>query len=566
MKIKRNLIIIAIALVLVVVGYFIINDIIEKNRPINPAITELITPPNTFSTDIVRYAFSISGEETVVELMEVTLKDDEGKEYTEMQFRLVNEPEKELNTNIDTALVQAAALLCADVIEENPKDIGKYGISNNSYFEVTLKNGTTYKVLFGDIIPASYNIYVMREGVDKIYTITDTSFAMLTIYREYLLSEVVFPGSLKNISSFTVYKKGVLEYSVEPDPYIAWRLVQPLNSKTYEQTVEDMIKDTYAIKIEDYVNVLPKEEDYRSYGLLNPEYSIRVEADGKKTTLHVGRQSIEDKSYYAKFDNADEVFFVSEKYLGWIDTELFEVLYPIPYEPQAKNVSGIKYVFENGDIYDLKISEKDYLLEDRPVKSFEYILNDQILDIQYGSDIYLFTFYSTIITDIDNEWEGPKENEVPYVNLELTYSSGNKENIAYYKKNDDSMYYVRYNPDLDIMEQYTGTLVDSGPITLSLNKFLSQYSDFLYVTCIDGEEHDFGEWVVVLEPTETERGRKEATCVKCGHVIGSPIPVIKHTDPGSYTPSYWWIAVVVVLLAGGGLAYYLVKRKKESKE
>lgn len=193
MKNLKTIIIIVLALAVAVAAYFIIDDIISKTRVENPKITEVITPANIKSDDIKRYTFCISGEQTTVELMEVKVKDEEGEEKTEMQYRLVNEPERELNQNISTALVQAASLISVDVIEESPKNLAKYGIDYNSYFEVTLKDGTNYKVYFGDVIDVTYNVYAMREGVDKVYTISDTSFGMLTIYREYLLSEVIFP-------------------------------------------------------------------------------------------------------------------------------------------------------------------------------------------------------------------------------------------------------------------------------------------------------------------------------------------------------------------------------------
>ena len=163
MKNLKTIIIIVIILAVAVAAYFIIDDIIAKTRVENPKITEIITPVNIKSDDIMRYTFCISGEQTTVELMEVKVKDEQGEEKTEMQYRLVNEPERELNQNISTALVQAASLISVDVIEESPKNLAKYGIDYNSYFEVTLKNGTSYKVYFGDVIDVTYNVYAMRE-------------------------------------------------------------------------------------------------------------------------------------------------------------------------------------------------------------------------------------------------------------------------------------------------------------------------------------------------------------------------------------------------------------------
>lgn len=566
MKNLKTIIIIVLALAVAIAAYFIIDDIISKTRVVNPNVTELITPVNVKSTDIQRYTFSVAGEQTTVELMEVKVKDEQGNETTEMQYRLVNEPDKELNDNISTALVQAAALVCVNIIEESPKDLAQYGIDYNSYFEVTLIDGTSYKVYFGNVIDVTFNVYVMREGVDKVYTISDTSFGMLTIYREYLLSEVIFPGNASSLTSFSLYKKGELEFSIEPDEFIKWKLVEPLSAKTYAQTAQEMIDKTYEMVIGEYVNVLPTEADYRNYDLFNPAYSVKVTADNKSVLLHIGRQSIEDSSYYAKFDNSDEVFFISNDYLGWIDTELLEILYPFPYEPSIKNLSAMHYVFGTGEVYDVVIEEQDYILDEKPVTNYEYTINGDIVQLQYGADLYNFTFYTTVIVDYDTQWQGPSESQKPYFMIEMNYVSGNTENIAYYTRDDQTMYYVRYNPEFDMMSQYTGTVVDSGPIENNMKQFLVQYTDYLYVLCTDGQEHEFGEWIIVKEATEEEEGLKEKICTVCGHKISAPISVIKHTDPGSYRGANWWIIVVAVVVAGGAGAFLLIRRAKKKNQ
>lgn len=566
MKNLKTIIIIVLALAVAIAAYFIIDDIISKTRVVNPNVTELITPVNVKSTDIQRYTFSVAGEQTTVELMEVKVKDEQGNETTEMQYRLVNEPDKELNDNISTALVQAAALVCVNIIEESPKDLAQYGIDYNSYFEVTLIDGTSYKVYFGNVIDVTFNVYVMREGVDKVYTISDTSFGMLTIYREYLLSEVIFPGNASSLTSFSLYKKGELEFSIEPDEFIKWKLVEPLAAKTYVQTAQEMIDKTYEMVIGEYVNVLPTEADYRNYDLFNPAYSVKVTADNKSVLLHIGRQSIEDSSYYAKFDNSDEVFFISNDYLGWIDTELLEILYPFPYEPSIKNLSAMHYVFGTGEVYDVVIEEQDYILDEKPVTNYEYTINGDIVQLQYGADLYNFTFYTTVIVDYDTQWQGPSESQKPYFMIEMNYVSGNTENIAYYTRDDQTMYYVRYNPEFDMMSQYTGTVVDSGPIENNMKQFLVQYTDYLYVLCTDGQEHEFGEWIIVKEATEEEEGLKEKICTVCGHKISAPISVIKHTDPGSYRGANWWIIVVAVVVAGGAGAFLLIRRAKKKNQ
>ncbi|NLF37087.1 MAG: hypothetical protein GX584_08055 [Clostridiaceae bacterium] len=86
------------------------------------------------------------------------------------------------------------------------------------------------------------------------------------------------------------------------------------------------------------------------------------------------------------------------------------------------------------------------------------------------------------------------------------------------------------------------------------------------MTCIDGGEHEFGDWVVVREATEEEEGLKEKACTVCGHKISAPISVVKHTDPGSYRGANWWIILIIVLAGGAIGATILVNRAKSKKK
>ena len=150
--------------------------------------------------------------------------------------------------------------------------------------------------------------------------------------------------------------------------------------------------------------------------------------------------------------------------------------------------------------------------------------------------------------------------------IEVNYTSGNTEYISYYKRDDQTMYYIRYNPEFDMMSQYTGTVVDSGPVMNNMKEFLLLYTDYLYVLCTDGEEHEFGEWIIVKEATEEEEGLKQKVCTVCGHKISAPISVIKHTDPGSYKGANWWIILFAVLVVGGVGAFFLIKNAKKKKQ
>jgi hypothetical protein len=193
-------------------------------------------------------------------------------------------------------------------------------------------------------------------------------------------------------------------------------------------------------------------------------------------------------------------------------------------------------------------------------------MNGDLLQIQYGSDLYLMTFYTSIIVEVDNDWKGPKEGEKPYLDIEVGYTSGNTEHISYYERDDETMYYIRYNSSYDMMTQYAGTIVDSAPIVESVRQMLGQYSEWLYVMCTNGADHEFGDWVVTKEPTEEEEGLKEKVCSICGHTIHAPIAKVVHTDPGSIVVTYWWIAVIAIIVVAGVVIFLVIRSRRKKIE
>lgn len=81
----------------------------------------------------------------------------------------------------------------------------------------------------------------------------------------------------------------------------------------------------------------------------------------------------------------------------------------------------------------------------------------------------------------------------------------------------------------------------------------------------DGQEYDFeihnyGDWVVIKEATETKEGLKTKTC-ECGNIVSEEIPMLNKTlSLGTV------IGIIVGLIAGLGLigftVYWFVFKKK----
>ncbi len=102
-------------------------------------------------------------------------------------------------------------------------------------------------------------------------------------------------------------------------------------------------------------------------------------------------------------------------------------------------------------------------------------------------------------------------------------------------------------------------------------------------------EHTFGEWTVTTEPTETETGTREHTCLVCDHTETEEIPVIvpvedptvsptdpsvaptepnddKDEEPDAPFPGIWIVLAIAVAVGGCVVIVILILKKKKEKE
>lgn len=67
-----------------------------------------------------------------------------------------------------------AALTYESVVEENPTNLADYGlVEPKQFFQVTLQDGTTKKLLIGNSLPIEGHVYAKFADASKVYDVTD---------------------------------------------------------------------------------------------------------------------------------------------------------------------------------------------------------------------------------------------------------------------------------------------------------------------------------------------------------------------------------------------------------
>jgi hypothetical protein len=102
-----------------------------------------------------------------------------------------------------------AALTYESVVEENPTNLADYGLAEpNEYFQVTLQDGTTKKLLIGNALPIEGHVYAKFADVPKVYDVTDQALAGLKKQPLDFIDKNAVKFTYDNVKSIQVEWKG----------------------------------------------------------------------------------------------------------------------------------------------------------------------------------------------------------------------------------------------------------------------------------------------------------------------------------------------------------------------
>lgn len=102
-----------------------------------------------------------------------------------------------------------AALTYEGIVEENPTNLADYGLDEpKQFFQVTLKDGTTKKLLIGNTLPIEGHVYAKFADAPKVYDVTDQILAGLKKQPLDFLDKNAVKLTYDNVKSIQVEWKG----------------------------------------------------------------------------------------------------------------------------------------------------------------------------------------------------------------------------------------------------------------------------------------------------------------------------------------------------------------------
>ncbi|MFO7611112.1 MAG: DUF4340 domain-containing protein, partial [Clostridia bacterium] len=375
-----------------------------------------------------------------------TITEKDGTTRVIKAWYLTNEENVKLSQRVvDGIVIASSNLVASEIIESEAEDLAKYGLDGRYYVQGKAANGTSYKIILGNMLYNRDGYYAMREGDNTVYSISLYSANLLYTSRAELLDLNIFQGALSDVESFSLYKAGELRFTVETEPVVTWILTHPVFSKADVYNADEMINNLLDLAIDEYVDVAP--DDLSLYGLDNPRYSVSIMISGVEYMMQIGREDIVNNTFYAMMEDKNEVFSINATSLNFLDNDAKDMVYPYPYIPSIINVKSV----------DINIDGMELLLEmtfDSESNLINYVFNGEALNLVVGIQTFGSWFFQQMITvpviDLEPVWEISGE---PYGKLIYTYTDGVFETIEYYARDENSCYYVRNG-------SYDGLVVD----------------------------------------------------------------------------------------------------------
>ena len=136
----------------------------------------------------------------------------EATDDTEAKYAIKGYEDFEMNDNIISTLPNnISAVTATQTIEENPEDLEQYGLAKPVIdIVVTFDDGTEKHLMVGNDTPSGDNTYFMIDGVNTVYTVSDTSVANFLKNRKYFFSRICLPAP-EDQNNYPVVKSLLVE-------------------------------------------------------------------------------------------------------------------------------------------------------------------------------------------------------------------------------------------------------------------------------------------------------------------------------------------------------------------
>ncbi len=276
----------------------------------------------------------------------------------------------------------ASAFQSTRVVEENPEDLEKYGLSPaQATIDITCEDGTTQQFRVGDMAPTGDGYYAQLGDSQTVHLVRVANLEMALKGERAYIDTLITP-SASNTSQFPlahtiqIEQEGAQTITIEPEDPDAetvnsYLFTQPFEARLDNENGSDFLYSFFGIAADEVVCISPTQEQIAEYGLDAPAIHfvltyelIGDEEEGKIYTVDASLSAADEEGYcYMQVQGVDLVYKIAQSALPFLDYTFENLVSRDLYIPDYEQVEGFSVIFADGDRYDFTLTEEDGALK-----------------------------------------------------------------------------------------------------------------------------------------------------------------------------------------------------------
>ncbi len=266
-----------------------------------------------------------------------------------------------------SVISQATSMTAKEMVDENPSNLGLYGLDKPSYsLTVTKIDGSSFTLEFGLESSASYGTYVKLSDSKEVYVVYTSDLTSFAYSTEDFVSKKIIPelsanADFERISfSGTNYPEPLVieKYDFDGDhdatySYFSYAITSPSLKPVDTESIFAYVDKILETSANTVLTGNYSEEELAQYGLDEPDARIEVtfSEEFEENTVFTFLLSFQDDTVYAICNDVPIIYTLSEA--DWMSLQYKDTVHGLFLLPSIYDVSratvqtgGKSYVFE----------------------------------------------------------------------------------------------------------------------------------------------------------------------------------------------------------------------------
>lgn len=361
------------------------NSVVEETTQPEGAgiilIEDSTEPPRTTSENEITNSFEESYVKTVrvinqTEELNVIVK-EAPTDTTAVIYTLKGYEDLDVDTSVVGTLAHNAnGLTSASLIEEDSKNLGKYGLEEPSVtVELAYESGNVRKFYIGDTAPIKSQTYLRVDGSNDVYTVSTSTIANYSKTAKEFINKTILAEPAEDeypvINSLRIERDDI-DYDIllEIGKYsndsnaggtsATHVMTEPVEVGITVERSQDITNGMFGLSADDIYRLHCKESDIAEAGLSNPFCRVTMSCDdGNDYVLLLSEQFADEdgtKYCYGMLEGGKVIYIVKAEDARWVSVMPVDMASRMMVTSMVWNITEFSVSSNNGDSVSFEIT------------------------------------------------------------------------------------------------------------------------------------------------------------------------------------------------------------------